>query len=107
MFHAFSVIAAAAVLGIAPARAAKPEKLFPEFKTAMLSGLLQPSSSRSGNVTLSAGVDFTQYSGTGIKVAMVDCRDGHVLWSDSDFEPKSIEQDDLEKLALHILKRFP
>ncbi len=57
-----------------------------KFGQGMLSGLTHGPVGSAGNVTFSAGIDFTQYSGTGIKVAMIDCRSGEVLWSDSDFE---------------------
>ena len=60
-----------------------------------------------GNVTVSAGVNFTQYSGTGIRVAMVDCKNGDVLWSDGDFEAKSLKEENLNKLAKDVLKRLP
>jgi hypothetical protein len=76
-----------------------------QFGQGLLSGFT-PGSTGSG-ATFTAGIDFTQYSGTGIKVAIVDCHDGRVLWSDSDPEPKSIKKDDLDKIAKGVLKRLP
>ena len=73
----------------------------------MLSGLTHGPVGHAGNVTFSAGVNFTQYSGTGIRVAMVDCKNGDVLWSDGDFEAKSLKEENLNKLAKDVLKRLP
>jgi hypothetical protein len=77
-----------------------------KFGQGMLSGLTRTSGS-SGNVTFSAGVDFTQYSGTGIRTAVVDCKTGRVMWSDGDHEDKSLNDDNLASLAKDVLKRMP
>lgn len=77
-----------------------------KFGQGMLSGLTKGSTS-SGNMTFSAGVDFTQYSGTGIRTAVVDCKTGRVMWSDGDHEDKSLNDDNLASLAKDVLKRMP
>lgn len=85
-----SPLATLAMLALLAASAfgAKPEK----FGQGMLSGLTRTSGG-SGNVSFSAGVDFTQYSGTGIRTAVVDCKTGRVMWSDGDHEDKSLNDD--------------
>lgn len=77
-----------------------------KFGQGMLSGLTHTGGS-SGNVSFSAGVDFTQYSGTGIRTAVVDCKTGRVMWSDGDHEQKSLNDDNLAALAKDVLKRMP
>jgi hypothetical protein len=77
-----------------------------KFGQGMLSGLTHTGGS-SGNVSFSAGVDFTQYSGTGIRTTVVDCRTGRVMWSDGDHEDKSLNDDNLAALAKDVLKRMP
>jgi hypothetical protein len=73
----------------------------------MLSAFRRGSGGGGGGVTFSAGVDFTQYSGTGIRVAMVDCKTGRVLWSDGDHEKSSLKDENLDMLAKDVLKRMP
>lgn len=76
----------------------------------MLSNMTHVSGSHSGSsgtVSVNGGLDFTQYSGTGIRMAVVDCKTGEVMWADGDHEGTSLSEDRLEKLSKDVLKRMP
>jgi hypothetical protein len=55
-------------------------------------------------VRFSPDVDFTKYSGTGLKLAVVDCRSGEVLWSDADHDRWGFEEDRLNLLVKQMIK---
>lgn len=71
----------------------------------MLSGPVAKGSS--GNVSYSVGLDFTQYSGTGLKLAVLDVKTGDVLWSDGDHEDKSLDEDRVKGITKDVVKRMP
>jgi hypothetical protein len=77
------------------------------FGEAMLSGMTHSGAPVGGGVSVGAGVDFTQFSGTTIRVAMIDCRNGAVLWADGDEKQKSVTTDQVDDLAKNVLKRLP
>ena len=57
-------------------------------------------------VSFTAGVDFAKYSGVGIKLAVVDCQSGEVLWSDGDHDKWDLDGERLNLLAKDMIKRM-
>jgi hypothetical protein len=55
-----------------------------------------------------ADVDIGKYHGTGIKLALLDCRNGEVLWSDGEHHNwrASLNRDNLDLLTKNVLKRL-
>jgi hypothetical protein len=72
----------------------------------MLSSLTQVSGG-SESVSVGFGVNFEQFSGTVLKVAMIDGRTGEVLWADRDVDGRNIKEDQVQKAAKDILKHLP
>lgn len=52
-------------------------------------------------------VDITQFSGTALKVTMIDCRNGEVLWSDSDYKEKHIKRGRVASMASDLMEHLP
>jgi hypothetical protein len=81
-----------------------------KFGQGMLSGatvMHASGSTGSGTTSVSFGVDFEQYSGTGIKFLVVDCRSGEVLWADGDHEDFSLDEGRLNRLTADVIARMP
>jgi len=51
-------------------------------------------------------VDFDKYSGLGLKLAIVNCRDGEVLWSDGDHDRWGLEGTKLDILTRDVIRRM-